>query len=101
MVEQHRGHDIESGNHISLREVASVDVRVAHLSVSIDVSPSAAAAAMGKLLGKSNNDSHVHVKSVLNDISADMPAGSLTAIIGGSGSGKTTMLNSISRRLHG
>lgn len=38
-------------------------------------------------------------KTILDGISADMPAGSLTAILGGSGSGKTTLLNTISHRI--
>jgi len=38
-------------------------------------------------------------KVILDNVSADMPAGSLTAILGGSGSGKTTLLNAIARRI--
>jgi ABC-type multidrug transport system ATPase subunit len=38
-------------------------------------------------------------KNILDGVNADMPNGSLTAIIGGSGSGKTTLLNTISQRI--
>ncbi|KAI9730845.1 MAG: hypothetical protein M1834_005563 [Cirrosporium novae-zelandiae] len=38
-------------------------------------------------------------KTILDDVDADMPPGSLTAIIGGSGSGKTTLLNVMSKRI--
>ena len=36
---------------------------------------------------------------ILSDISADIPSGSLTAILGSSGSGKTTLLNVLAGRL--
>ncbi|KAI9761123.1 MAG: hypothetical protein M1840_002020 [Geoglossum simile] len=41
----------------------------------------------------------IEKKTILEGVTADMPAGSLTAIIGGSGSGKTTLLNAISHRV--
>ncbi|CAN9465310.1 unnamed protein product [Alternaria alternata] len=84
-------------NHgISLREVDPVSVRLEHLTVSVDESPNAFARAFSKQ--KPSPDRN-HVKTILDDISADMPSGSLTAIIGGSGSGKTSLLNSMSGRL--
>jgi ABC-type multidrug transport system ATPase subunit len=84
-------------NGISLREVDPVSVRLEHLSVSVDESPNAFARAFSK----KPPPSHSHVKTILDDISADMPSGSLTAIIGGSGSGKTSLLNSMSGRING
>ena len=38
---------------------------------------------------------------ILKDISADLPSGSLTAILGSSGSGKTTLLSVLAGRLRG
>jgi ABC-type multidrug transport system ATPase subunit len=84
-------------NGISLREVDPVSVRLEHLSVSVDESPNAFARAFSKKPPPSHN----HIKSILDNISADMPSGSLTAIIGGSGSGKTSLLNSMSGRING
>lgn len=85
-------------NAISLREVDPVSVRLEQLSVSVDESPNAFARAFSK--GKAP-PSHSHVKSILNHISADLSSGSLTAIIGGSGSGKTSLLNQMSGRMNG
>ncbi|KAJ6286831.1 P-loop containing nucleoside triphosphate hydrolase protein [Bipolaris maydis] len=81
---------------ISLREVGPVSVRLEHLTVSVDQSPNAVARLFSK---KKPLGDQSHVKTILDDISADMPSGSLTAIIGGSGSGKTSLLNSMSGRL--
>ena len=41
------------------------------------------------------------IKSILKDVDAYMPSGSLTAIIGSSGSGKTSVLNSLLYRIAG
>lgn len=81
---------------ISLREVDPVAVRLEHLSVCVDESPNALARLFSKPKAPADQS---HVKTILDDISADMPSGSLTAIIGGSGSGKTSLLNSMSGRL--
>lgn len=81
---------------ISLREVGPVSVRLEHLTISVDESPNAVTHLFSK---KKPLGDQSHVKTILDDISADMPSGSLTAIIGGSGSGKTSLLNSMSGRL--
>ncbi|OCK83730.1 P-loop containing nucleoside triphosphate hydrolase protein [Lepidopterella palustris CBS 459.81] len=89
-------------NTISLREVDLVDVRIRNLSVTVDESPrrpTALVSALARKRGKLQSENR-HVKTILDDISADMPSGTLTAIIGGSGSGKTSMLNVMSRRMH-
>lgn len=83
---------------ISLRAVEPVSVSLEHLSVSVNEAPNALAGIFAK---KKAPASHNYVKTILNDISADMPSGSLTAIIGGSGSGKTSLLNQMSGRMHG
>jgi ABC-type multidrug transport system ATPase subunit len=85
-------------NVISLHEVEPVSVRLEHLSVSVDESPNALAKFFAK---KKAPPSHSHVKTILDDITAEMPSGSLTAIIGGSGSGKTSLLNQMSGRMQG
>lgn len=46
----------------------------------------------------SEKDPQSH-RTILHGVSAELPSGSLTAIIGGSGSGKTTLLNTISERV--
>jgi ABC-type multidrug transport system ATPase subunit len=84
-------------NVISLHEVEPVSVRLEHLSVSVDESPNA----LSKLFARKASPSHSHVKTILDDITAEMPSGSLTAIIGGSGSGKTSLLNQMSGRMQG
>jgi len=95
----HRGSTNTSQNDdhgLSLREVDPVAVRLDRLSVSVDESPNA----VSRLFAKPKTPpGHSHVKTILDDISADMPSGTLTAIIGGSGSGKTSLLNSMSGRI--
>jgi ABC-type multidrug transport system ATPase subunit len=86
------------GNAISLHAVQPVSVRLEHLSVSVDEAPNALARLFSK---KKAPPSHSSVKTILDDISAEMPSGSLTAIIGGSGSGKTSLLNQMSGRMQG
>ena len=95
----HRGSTNTSQNDdhgLSLREVDPVAVRLDRLSVSVDESPNA----VSRLFAKPKTPpGHSHVNTILDDISADMPSGTLTAIIGGSGSGKTSLLNSMSGRI--
>jgi ABC-type multidrug transport system ATPase subunit len=91
-IESHQNHGI------SLRAVEPVAVRLEHLSVSVNEAPNALAGIFAKRKAPA---SHSYVKTILNDISADLPSGSLTAIIGGSGSGKTSLLNQMSGRMHG
>lgn len=89
----------EPVNGLSLRNVEPVDIQVRDLSVSIDVSTSTLAA-LNALFTKQPEQER-KLKHILQDVDANMPCGSLTAIIGGSGSGKTSMLNALSRRLKG
>lgn len=90
-----------AGNAMSLREVDPVSLRIEHLSVSVDESPNFLAKFLSKKNAAANSASGGHVKKILDDVSADMPSGSLTAIIGGSGSGKTSLLNQMSGRMKG
>lgn len=87
-------------NHISLSEVSPVDVRIRDLSVSVDVSPPLFS--LDSLFSSKRNrdgDPLPKSKRILHSVSASMPAGTLTAIIGGSGSSKTTMLNAMAERM--
>lgn len=82
---------------LSLRAVAPVDVVVQNLTVAVELKPSEHGALhlpfkKPKKLGRST-------KLILDDVSARMPSGSLMAIIGASGSGKTSMLNVMSKRV--
>ncbi|KAH8725542.1 ABC transporter-like protein [Phaeosphaeriaceae sp. PMI808] len=86
-------------NGISLHAVEPVSVRLEHLSVSVDEAPNALARIFSKKKEESLGNNHV--KTILDDISAEMPSGTLTAIIGGSGSGKTSLLNQMSGRMQG
>lgn len=90
----------DTENDLSFRAVEAVTVQVQNLSANIDVSPGALA---GLLAGckRGKNDSPRDYKTILHDVTADMPSGSLTAILGGSGSGKTTMLHALSHRIGG
>jgi ABC-type multidrug transport system ATPase subunit len=89
-------------NDIRLCAVSPINVQVRNLSVRVDSSkeppwlPPAAAKAW---LGPRNEEGQL--KTILNNVSANMPSGSLTAIIGASGSGKTTLLDTMSRRIRG
>jgi len=89
----------ETVNGFSLRNVEAVDIRVRDLGVSIDVSPSPFTAFKARLSG--GHGQKKEFKHILRNIDADMPSGSLTAILGESGSGKTSMLNALSHRLKG
>lgn len=87
-------------NDLSLSDVDPVDVQVRGLAVTVDISPSAFSIS-NYLPRKQSQDGTpaANTKQILHSVSASMPAGTLTAIIGGSGSGKTTMLNSMAERM--
>lgn len=89
------------GEHaISLREVDPVSVRLERLSVSVDQSPNLFTQLFSKN-ASTRDPNGSHVKKILDDISAECKSGTLTAIIGGSGSGKTSLLNQMSGRMTG
>ena len=86
-------------NDISFRAVDPVDVVVDRLSLDIDVTPSGLSTFVTAfILKKASSGDH---KAILKNVDAYMPSGSLTAIIGSSGSGKTSVLNSLSHRVSG
>lgn len=72
----------DTEQHISFRAVERVDVSVRNLAIT--VSPHSVGLPWSK---KAENAPEIRI---LDDVSADFPAGELTAIIGGSGSGKVS-----------
>lgn len=87
-------------NQLSLSAVDPVDVRIRDLAVQVDTSPSPLSlASLLPRKRKADGGIESKTKTILHDVSANMPRGTLTAIIGGSGSGKTTMLNTMAERL--
>ncbi|EEH43518.2 uncharacterized protein PADG_08138 [Paracoccidioides brasiliensis Pb18] len=86
--------------HLSLRAVQPVNVSVRDLVVHIDTTPPLFQSSPRLLWDRIRRKTDFPMKTVLHGISADMPQGSLTAIIGGSGSGKTSLLNAISGRMN-
>ena len=91
--------DKDAGDRISFRAIDPVDIRIRNLSVQVDVSPSAVAKLVGSITRRQRRP-EVEWKTILDDVSVDLPMGSLTAILGGSGSGKTSLLNVISHRMN-
>ncbi|KAJ6255936.1 hypothetical protein Dda_9227 [Drechslerella dactyloides] len=79
---------------LSFRPVDRVDVNVRNLSLSV---------ALGRDLVSTLllRPDPKKIAKILDGIDADMPSGQLTALIGASGSGKTSMLNAISNRMSG
>ncbi|KIX01062.1 uncharacterized protein Z518_10128 [Rhinocladiella mackenziei CBS 650.93] len=77
-----------------------VDVRVQNISVTVNPtkgSPFSSIEAFKSQVLRS--PFKPPIKEILKDVSAQLPSRSLTAIVGASGSGKTTMLNVISHRV--
>jgi len=88
---------------ISFQQVSPVDVCIQQLTVQFTPERTKWRKAL-KILGGGPRPDATRAntsKTLLDGASADMPAGSLTAIVGGSGSGKTTLLNTISHRVSG
>ncbi|KAK6592492.1 ABC transporter [Botrytis cinerea] len=87
-------------NTLSLSAVEPVDVQIRNLSVNVDISPSAFSIERWIPRKKAQDGfATPTTKQILHSVSASMPIGTLTAIIGGSGSGKTTMLNTMAERM--
>ncbi|KMU90335.1 ATP-binding cassette sub-family G member 5 [Coccidioides immitis H538.4] len=91
----------QSRTHLSFRKVQPVDVHVKELVVRVDTVPpiwqSSPSLLWDRLRRKTKGDP---LKTVLDGVTAAMPSGSLTAIIGGSGSGKTSLLNVMAGRMN-
>jgi ABC-type multidrug transport system ATPase subunit len=104
-VKEHRESSAYDYRDISLQEVTPVNVSIRHVTVSVDAPVARSASLLSYLSRKRNRDVEAgtfnRVKNILQDVSAEIPGGTLTAILGGSGSGKTTLLNVLSSRIHG
>lgn len=88
-------------NRLSLRDVNPVETQVRDLAVAVDLSPSTLSIAQYLPRTRRRDGSEPpQTKQILHSVSASMPAGTVTAIIGGSGSGKTTMLNTMAERMN-
>jgi len=88
-----------SHNQISLRDVDPVSITLDHLSVSVDQGAVPLRNLLSTLNPSAKNGPGSRTKTILDNVSAHMGAGTLTAIIGSSGSGKTSLLNVMSGRM--
>ena len=79
---------------LSFSDVRPADIAVRNLQVEVEVASSFADTLKARFTKSEAGDVEggavggVQRKKILKDVSADFPAGTLTAIIGGSGSGK-------------
>ncbi|KAF6818820.1 ABC transporter [Colletotrichum plurivorum] len=94
-----RRFSLSGAGHISFDDVEAVDVQIRDLAVAVDTAPSWLDPATYPELVKARFSPEPSSKTLLHQVSASLPAGTLTAIIGGSGSGKTTLLNTMSERM--
>lgn len=88
----------QQSNYISFSAVNPVDIQVRDLSVEVDLSADKFDIS-SYFSRKRAHNGEPKSKFILHDVSADMPHGALTAIIGGSGSGKTSLLNTMAERI--
>src|ERR1700753_1462442 len=86
---------------LALRDVDPVNVNVTNLSLDVNTAPPLWETSPSQLLRRLRGQqrSEDMRKTVLNGVHAAMPSGSLTAIIGSSGSGKTSLLNLMAGRM--
>ncbi|KAJ6020681.1 hypothetical protein N7540_006185 [Penicillium herquei] len=85
---------------LSLRAVNPVDVSVTDLSLDLDTTPPLWETTPSQVWRRTRGQKpESNVKRILDEVSAEMPSGSLTAILGSSGSGKTSLLNLMAGRM--
>lgn len=98
-----RVNDARVESDLSLSDVEQVDIRLRNLNVRIEAFDSLLdrLKQLLKQLPKGRNGVEKTTKQILSHVGGDFPAGSLSAIIGGSGSGKTTALNVLAERMSG
>jgi ABC-type multidrug transport system fused ATPase/permease subunit len=93
--EARRRSSVFSQNDISLREVTPIDILVKGLSITVEHKHSPTGRLQRMLsTRRTKNDTESgisNLKSILTNISAHFPSGTLTAIMGSSGSGKTSL----------
>ncbi|GME74910.1 unnamed protein product [Ambrosiozyma monospora] len=93
----------ENGKHISFTKTKSVSLKVKNLTIGAVKSQKQTTRIpiLGKFIQKKDGidiESNDRIKTVLYPMSFNIPANSMTCIVGGSGSGKTTLLNSLAHR---
>ncbi|KAJ5468057.1 ABC-2 type transporter [Penicillium sp. IBT 31633x] len=90
----------DAAYNLSLRAVNPVNINVCNLSLEVNTTPpvweTSPSQIWQRLRGQTSSRT---TKPVLDNVSASMPSGSLTAIIGSSGSGKTSLLNLMANRM--
>jgi ABC-type multidrug transport system ATPase subunit len=84
---------------VKLETISAVDVFVQDLSVYVKPEPSIRSYVSSIFPPQEGRSPSSRSKVILDEVSACMPAGSLTAILGSSGSGKTTLLNAVAHRI--
>lgn len=85
---------------LSLRAVKPVEVNVSKLSLGLDILPPIWETSPSQVWRRWRGQGPERAsKTVLDSVDASMPSGSLTAIIGSSGSGKTSLLNLMAGRM--
>ncbi|KAF8537404.1 P-loop containing nucleoside triphosphate hydrolase protein [Trichophaea hybrida] len=87
---------IDSNPHISFRRVEAVNVSVRNLAISFSQRSN-----LSLPWRRNPEEEGKKVIKILENVSTDIPAGKLMAIIGSSGSGKTSMLNVMAHRMRG
>ncbi|KAK5278410.1 hypothetical protein LTR40_009187, partial [Exophiala xenobiotica] len=88
-----------SAEHTRERKNQLVDVRLRNVSVKVDPAVGSAFSSVDAFKARIlRSKMKPPIKDILHDVSADLPSQSLTAIVGASGSGKTSLLNVIARR---
>ncbi|KAL9124612.1 MAG: hypothetical protein Q9217_006075 [Psora testacea] len=93
--------DLEQGDaDLAFRAVDAVHVRVENLNVDIDISPSPLTNPFAYLKQR-RVENEARFKPILKNVNIYMPSGTVTAILGASGSGKTSVLNTLSHRIEG
>ncbi|KAJ5094428.1 hypothetical protein N7456_010289 [Penicillium angulare] len=85
---------------LSLRAVNPVDVKVNNLTLDLNTAPPLWESSPSKIWRRIRGQKPEGTsKRILDGVSAEMSSGSLTAIIGSSGSGKTSLLNLMAGRM--
>ncbi|KAG8951402.1 hypothetical protein FRC04_006173 [Tulasnella sp. 424] len=90
--------DVEDNYMTSLPPPPPFDLEIEDLTIGVPTS-SGGFPILGKFFSKPAEDADGQPKSIVRNVSATCASGEMLAIIGGSGSGKTTVLNAIVGRL--
>lgn len=95
--------DASDVSNLALSDVEKVNIRLRNLNVRVEAFASLYAKIQEtfRRFSRAGKRSEKSIKNILTNVDADFPAGSVSAIIGGSGSGKTTALNVLAERMSG